>query len=426
MSIEGPWGALVTDPWFVGKAFANGWSMRYAPCSFAMETLQNARFVWISHGHPDHFSPQTLLKIPKSRRSQIQVLLTSSPTALRLSKWCSENDFAVWILEDRKMYELPGGLEIQSGAIPFGDSWLGVRSGEASVLNLNDCHLSQSQLRYVSRSWANVNLLLMQYGVANWTGNAGDQLQMIRASKKALDRLEETVGSILPKMVLPFASEIRFCHSENEHLNEYQNSPKDVLSRMAARDQPSVFMQNGDSILVDGSNLISHSETQIDEPTEIVRSEFHEDLDLESLSLARLTKNVAFHGNLTVRLYVAALKLSRLAKVRILISEIQQVMLVSVDSIVADISSSKADLEMSCEMFAGLFTNEFGLDNLYISGRFKRITEDAIFRLYVTMSLDWMRANGLRPGLGLLFERGLLKSVFDRAFRNIIVRGSVF
>ncbi|NDF83185.1 MAG: hypothetical protein EB130_08530 [Actinobacteria bacterium] len=81
---------------------------------------------------------------------------------------------------------------------------------------------------------------------------------------------------------------------------------------------------------------------------------------------------------------------------------------------------------MSCEMFAGLFTNEFGLDNLYISGRFKRITEDAIFRLYVTMSLDWMRANGLRPGLGLLFERGLLKSVFDRAFRNIIVRGSVF
>ena len=48
---------LLTDPWYSGSIFHNGWSLLYEnPKTSILEVLEKTNYIWISHEHPDHFS----------------------------------------------------------------------------------------------------------------------------------------------------------------------------------------------------------------------------------------------------------------------------------------------------------------------------------------------------------------------------------
>ena len=48
---------LLTDPWYDESAFNNGWSLLYINRKDEIEKiLNNLKFIFISHEHPDHFS----------------------------------------------------------------------------------------------------------------------------------------------------------------------------------------------------------------------------------------------------------------------------------------------------------------------------------------------------------------------------------
>ena len=48
---------LLTDPWYNGSAFNNGWSLLYEnKIDTINEILTNLDYIFISHEHPDHFS----------------------------------------------------------------------------------------------------------------------------------------------------------------------------------------------------------------------------------------------------------------------------------------------------------------------------------------------------------------------------------
>ena len=62
-----------TDPWLVGKAFNNSWSLHPKP-EFDMQSLDDIDFLWISHEHPDHFNIPTLKMLPKEWKERVIVL----------------------------------------------------------------------------------------------------------------------------------------------------------------------------------------------------------------------------------------------------------------------------------------------------------------------------------------------------------------
>ena len=48
---------LLTDPWYDGSAFDDGWSLLYENDEkLILEILDKINFIYISHEHPDHFS----------------------------------------------------------------------------------------------------------------------------------------------------------------------------------------------------------------------------------------------------------------------------------------------------------------------------------------------------------------------------------
>ena len=55
--------ALWTDPWLLGKAFNNSWTLLVPP-ALPPERYEEITHIWISHEHPDHFSVPTLSRCP--------------------------------------------------------------------------------------------------------------------------------------------------------------------------------------------------------------------------------------------------------------------------------------------------------------------------------------------------------------------------
>ena len=51
---------LTTDPWINGKPYFGSWSHAYEIPSEQKKNIFNSKFVWLSHGHPDHIDPDSL------------------------------------------------------------------------------------------------------------------------------------------------------------------------------------------------------------------------------------------------------------------------------------------------------------------------------------------------------------------------------
>jgi L-ascorbate metabolism protein UlaG (beta-lactamase superfamily) len=56
---------LVTDPWIIGSAYFGSWTLSHQIPDEQMNAIKNCEFVWISHGHPDHLSSESLQTLSK-------------------------------------------------------------------------------------------------------------------------------------------------------------------------------------------------------------------------------------------------------------------------------------------------------------------------------------------------------------------------
>lgn len=64
---------LLTDPWLTGLAFNDSWALHPEP-RLRQEDLDSLTHLWISHEHPDHFSPASLHSIPSEVRARVILL----------------------------------------------------------------------------------------------------------------------------------------------------------------------------------------------------------------------------------------------------------------------------------------------------------------------------------------------------------------
>lgn len=56
---------FATDPWIHGSAFSNGWWLAKPSPDDAFDMINKCNFIYISHNHPDHLHPESLMNINK-------------------------------------------------------------------------------------------------------------------------------------------------------------------------------------------------------------------------------------------------------------------------------------------------------------------------------------------------------------------------
>src|SRR5215510_14058403 len=158
---------LLCDPWLSGTIFHNGWKLLVPDSPTCIDLAPS--HLWISHEHPDHFSPRDLTAIPKPYRERLPVYYQRTPDR-KVARFLADKGFPVLEMDD-EVYPLSSGVSVRCGRVGS-DSWLLVHSAEATVLNMNDClTLDPPVLDQLKNRIGTVDVLLTQFSYANWVGN---------------------------------------------------------------------------------------------------------------------------------------------------------------------------------------------------------------------------------------------------------------
>jgi hypothetical protein len=241
---------LLSDPWLSGRAFDDSWEL-LSETKFTAADFGEITHIWISHEHPDHFSPASLRSIPEELRSNI-VLMSQVTRDRKVVDYCRSLGFAdVRELPTREWVSLAPGVDVQCSPFPYDDSWLAVRTPDQLLLNVNDCLIGRADIPDILESIGRrPDVLVTQFSYASWVGNPDDVTAHRRAAQQSLGRFSDHVVGFAPRYVIPAASYVWFCHEENRYMNRSANEPADAVACVGSPTVP-VVLYPGDCWDVD-------------------------------------------------------------------------------------------------------------------------------------------------------------------------------
>jgi L-ascorbate metabolism protein UlaG (beta-lactamase superfamily) len=372
---------IVCDPWLDGLAFEKSWAL-LSETVFTPADFSGVNYLWFSHEHPDHFSPKNIRSIPESVRATITVLFQKTKDG-RVAKFCRELGFkAVLELADWERVELGSGVFFTIKTVDD-DSLCFIETPNQTYLNMNDCVAADAESLNlgIALHIGSPDVLLTQFSFANWAGNPDDQYTMQRQAQIKLDQIDFQLSIYKPRVLIPFASFVWFCRSENFHLNAGSNKIADVYRRFAAKVEV-VVLYPGDLYNVgrehDSSSSIDRytaDESRHREPLVIEDETF----SVESLN------SMSDHHQQNIRransmwIFWPLLLLGYIKPVSIYLTDIKRSLTYSMLSGIrwTAVPRIYTDIEFSSRSMAQMLRHGTGYDTLYISGRFTEHTEPA-------------------------------------------------
>lgn len=224
---------ILMDPWLVDGEYYGSWA-HYPPFEWSDEILADIDYIYISHIHPDHLSPATMARLPKS----IPVLIHRYD-----AKFLKRNIEAMGF----EVREVPHNVRVPLGDKTtinilaaddcdpelcgkfLGCAALGGRLGSTQIdtlcvidngrhvlVNANDCPypLAAPVAKKIRAAYQQVDMLMTGYAGAgpypqcfeNLT--AQEKLAAAEAKKQSfLQHATRYIGALSPRYVLPFAGQ---------------------------------------------------------------------------------------------------------------------------------------------------------------------------------------------------------------------------
>lgn len=227
---------LVTDPWIVGSAYFGSWTRSHEIPERQLEAIRTCRFVWLSHGHPDHLSAESLELLRSAR------ILLPDHVGGRVYEDLKAAGLDVEVLPDRRWVEISPRIRIQSIPDWNQDAVLLVDIGGRLVVDLNDAgdrgwgaHVRATMRRY-SETYL---LALSGYGDAdmiNFFDEAGNRIPPNAAKKtpvgQTLTRLVDLYGA---RFFVPFSSMHRYQRADSVWANEYTTGLEDYAKGFSSK-----------------------------------------------------------------------------------------------------------------------------------------------------------------------------------------------
>ncbi|MCA9555556.1 MAG: MBL fold metallo-hydrolase [Myxococcales bacterium] len=97
---------VVTDPWFVGSAYFGSWGLSHEIPDEQREAILGTEYVWISHGHPDHLSWDSIALLKDKK------LLLPNHVGRRIAEDLTKQGYDVQVLPDRKWVRLSERVQV--------------------------------------------------------------------------------------------------------------------------------------------------------------------------------------------------------------------------------------------------------------------------------------------------------------------------
>ncbi|HUN61669.1 MAG TPA: MBL fold metallo-hydrolase [Candidatus Sulfotelmatobacter sp.] len=228
---------LWCDPWTISKVYNNCASLYSRSAQVPTERVE---YIWVSHEHSDHLNFPSLKSIPEEHRRRITFLHQkhSSPRVIDAAR---KLGFAKIVeLPQYRWVTLRPGFDIFCGSVGTMDSFFVVKADGETILNMNDCICTDSEIHYIKRIAGKPSILLTQFSIAEWIGNHADDIGAVAQKTR---EFKYYIMAFQPEFTVPFASFSYWCNQENSWMNNFMISP----AKVAAMNLPGVnFMYPGD------------------------------------------------------------------------------------------------------------------------------------------------------------------------------------
>jgi UDP-MurNAc hydroxylase len=392
--------AVLCDPWIDGPVFNFGWDLLIKTPMDIDAIMAGVTHIWISHEHPDHFSPKFLDQIAAQYVGRIPILFQKTRDK-RVKTFCESRGFTVVELADRARRSFDG-VAVMCGTSEFYDSWLYLSDGNSRVLNLNDCRVrDERELRKLAACIGPLDLLLTQFSYAAWKGGTANPHYRALAAQQKLDVVAAQTRILRPRHVVPFASLIYFSNEENAYLNDRVNRPDDAHAAIAAAGGRPVILFPGDRWSPDQP----YDDTTARERYRAVYGGLAS-LPLrppgDSVPLAELQREfAAYRAKIYAknsRLLIGLLRrlpvLGAFRPVTIRLTDLDTLVSVSVVDGFAVVARGEPDVAMHSSSLAFVLRNEFGYDTLTVNGRFDA-TPAGFARMTKSLAIGSLNAMGL-------------------------------
>jgi hypothetical protein len=194
---------LLTDPWYFGYAFEQGWGLRYANDA-ALATAAGATHLWISHFHQDHFHVPTLRALAEVNPDIVFLANRSHNFDMsgRARALGFRNIVAFGERDAMCLGETVSATRYPTTGI---DNMLLLKGCGWTLLNFNDCVIPPMSRRLLARKLGPIDIFMCNF---NHAGKLLHQRKTDDARVKAalIGNFSRNYKPFRPKLVVPFAS----------------------------------------------------------------------------------------------------------------------------------------------------------------------------------------------------------------------------
>ena len=222
---------LATDPWIKGSAYFGSWTTSHEIPAEQLAHVKACKYLWISHGHPDHLSQESLAQLKDK-----EILLADHfgvHGGGRIARELRDMGYKVRVLPDGVWVQLSPRMRVMAIGDYCQDASLLVELGGRLIVDSNDAsdNGAGAFVRQIVGQYAESFLLaLTGYGDADMINFFDEQGRRIPppAMKREpfLDGLEGILEGFGIKSYVPFSSQHRYQRTDSAWANECATPPE--------------------------------------------------------------------------------------------------------------------------------------------------------------------------------------------------------
>ncbi len=424
--------SILTDPWYSGSAFNNGWSLLYEnKHEDIVNTLNNTNYIFISHEHPDHFSIKFFKEYKDILiRNDIKILFQETDD-MRVEKFLKSLGLNLIILKHKTEYRFDQNNRITLIKQGHIDSAFLYETKNNYHLNINDCNFIDSELKEIKSLIKDKSKKLILYIQFSYASFRPTEEWLKKAALYKLNNLKKLANIFNSSLVLPYASFFYFSHEENQDLRKWSNNCN-TLKKYLEKNKlefcifnPKMDFHSIDE-LIKNKNLKNHLSTKsqqfwdqkINESKILFEEKPAENIKKENISLflERLKK----YNNIYLLFLIRFLSFKNVfGDLYIKINNTDKIYVVNFFRVIST-NKKKFDISMSSEAFNLFLLQPFGLESLLVSGRLKCENNMGMRKLTSSIGITTINLSGYGIKFRHLFNKLILNKIIGLIYRAVV------
>ncbi len=221
---------LATDPWIHGTAYFGSWTRSHEIPAAQLEAVKNAKYIWFSHGHPDHTNAESLLALSD------KTILLPDHVGGRIRGELAQQGLRTQVLPDREWVQLSPHIRVMCVSDYNQDALLFVDINGRLLVNFNDGNALGSErfVKKVIKGFKRSFLLrLFSYGDAdmiNYFHENGERILPSAAQKRPVGPIIQGYAEMYGVTdAIPFSCFHAYQRSDSVWVNPY-TTPAEAFS----------------------------------------------------------------------------------------------------------------------------------------------------------------------------------------------------